>query len=185
MANTIDINISTPREVNITGNWTWHDYYNVTYSWSNPPSYGVVLPTTIKKLKSGDVVAVDTKYTSNSTIDVINNGWTEGTISDTSRRWQSICYGNDKFVAVDSNTSYFAYSTDGINWTEGTISNTSRKWNSVCYGNGKYVAVADNSNTFAYSTDGINWTESTISDTSRRWESVCYGNGKYVAVTLP
>ena len=112
MANTIDINTSTPREVNITGKWTWHDYYNVTYSWSDPPSYGVVLPTTIKKLKSGDVVAVDKKYTSNSTIDAINNDWTEGTISGNYRDWVSVCYGNGKFVTV-ADSGYFAYSNLG------------------------------------------------------------------------
>ena len=70
-------------------------------------------------------------------------GWTEGTISSTSRPWLSICYGNGKFVAVDNNR-YFAYSSDGINWTEGTISDTSRKWYSVCYGNDKFVAVDNN-----------------------------------------
>ena len=107
--------------------------------------------------------------------------WTEGTISDTERSWESVCYGNGKFVAV-AYPNYFAYSTDGMNWTEGTISNTSRNWHSVCYGNGKFVAVAYNSNYFAYSTDGINWTEGTISSTSRKWSSVCYGNGKFVAV---
>ena len=182
MANTIDINTSTPREVNITGKWTWHDYYNVTYSWTDPPSYGVVLPTTIKKLKSGDVVAVDTKYTSNSTIDAINNDWTRGTISNTSRFWWSVCYGNGKYVAIANESNYFAYSTDGINWTESTISSTSRKWWSVCYGNGKFVAVTYQSNYFAYSTDGITWTEGTISDANRQWRSVCYGNGKFVAI---
>ena len=110
--------------------------------------------------------------------------WTKGsTISDTSRNWCSVCYGNDKFVAVAyDNSNYFAYSTDGINWTEGTISSTSRRWRSVCYGNDKFVAVAYDTNYFAYSTDGINWTEGTISSTSRRWRSVCYGNDKFVAV---
>ena len=116
----------------------------------------------------------------------------------------SVCYGNDKFVAVDS-SNYFAYSTDGMNWTEGTISSsTGRKWSSVCYGNGKFVTIDSSSisSYFAYSTDGItwtegmisdiilggisndgiNWTESTISSTSRKWVSVCYGNGKYIAV---
>ena len=110
--------------------------------------------------------------------------WTKGsTISDTSRNWCSVCYGNDKFVAVAyDNSNYFAYSTDGINWTEGTISSTSRKWFSVCYGNDKFVTVANDTNYFAYSTDGINWTEGTISSTKRYWFSVCYGNDKYVAV---
>ena len=95
--------------------------------------------------------------------------------------WYSVCYGNDKFVAV-ANSNYFAYSTDGINWTEGTISGTSRRWSSVCYGNDKFVTVGNDTNYFAYSTDGINWTEGTISSTSRQWISVCYGNDKFVAV---
>ena len=111
-----------------------------------------------------------------------SNGWIEGTISSTSRSWQSVCCGNDKFVAVAYNSSYFAYSTDGITWTEGTISDTSRKWYSVCYGNGKFVTVARDTNYFAYSTDGMNWMEGTISNTSRKWTSVCYGNGKFVTV---
>ena len=108
--------------------------------------------------------------------------WIEGTISSTNRLWYSVCYGNDKFVAVASGTNYFAYSTDGINWTEGTISDTSRNWQSVCYGNDKYIAVTYNSNYFAYSTDGIHWTEGTISSTNRNWYSVCYGNDKFVTV---
>ena len=65
-----------------------------------------------------------------------------GNISSTSRNWQSVCYGNGKFVAVAYHSNYFAYSTDGITWTESTISNTSRYWYSVCYGNDKFVAVA-------------------------------------------
>ncbi len=108
------------------------------------------------------------------------NEWTEGTISDTNRDWYSVCYGNDKFVAVASNTNVFAYSTDGITWKEGNLP-VNAEWSSICYGNGKFVAVGS-SNVFAYSTDGINWTNSVISDTSRSWYSVCYGNGKYVAV---
>ena len=108
--------------------------------------------------------------------------WNFILIGDTSRDWNSICYGNDKFITVAYNSNYFAYSTDGINWTESTISDTSREWSSVCYGNDKFVAVADNTNYFAYSTDGIHWTEGTISSNSRSWYSVCYGNDKFVAV---
>ena len=111
-----------------------------------------------------------------------SDGWTEGTISNTSRDWSSVCYGNDKFVTVAYNSNYFAYSTDGMNWTESTNGITSRIWQSVCYGNGKFVAVAQNTNYFAYSTDGITWTEGTISSTSRIWQSVCYGNDKFVTV---
>ena len=108
--------------------------------------------------------------------------WTETFVSDTSRGWGSVCYGDGKFVAVASK-SYFAYSMDGITWTEGKISDTSRNWESVCYGNGKFVAVSYQYNYFAYSTDGINWIETNNGLTSRRrWQSVCYGNDKFVAV---
>ena len=148
MANIIDINTSTPREVNITGKWTWHDYYKVEYTWTDAPD-GVVLPETATKLRNGDTVAVDDSY------DV---KWHEMMISDTDRAWKSVCYGNGMFVAVADSTNYFAYSTDGINWTESTISDTSRQWQSVCYGNGKFVTITGNSYNkyFAYSADGIN-----------------------------
>ena len=108
--------------------------------------------------------------------------WTEGTMPS-SQRWQSVCYGNGKFVAVSgSNTNLsniMAYSTDGISWTEGNMP-SSQSWHSVCYGNGKFVAVADNPNVMAYSTDGISWTQGKMPSVG--WSSVCYGNGKYVAV---
>ena len=106
--------------------------------------------------------------------------WTTGNISNTSRRWRAVCYGDEKYVAVTNNSNYFAYSTDGINWTEGTISDTNQAWYSICYGNDKFVIVG--SNCLAYSSDGINWTEGTISSTSRQWDSVCYGNGVFMTV---
>ncbi|MBQ0141295.1 MAG: hypothetical protein KBT06_00595 [Prevotellaceae bacterium] len=62
--------------------------------------------------------------------------------------WSSVCYGDEKYVAVSSSNAA-AYSEDGINWTETTMP-SSTSWTSVCYGNGKYVAVA-NSNAAAYS----------------------------------
>ena len=101
-----------------------------------------------------------------------------------SQRWQSVCYGNGKFVAVASYTTTMAYSTDGINWTQGNMP-SSKSWNSVCYGNGKYVAVANTFNStdiMAYSTDGISWTQGTLP--SRAWYSVCYGNDKYVVISF-
>ena len=105
----------------------------------------------------------------------------------TNSSWHSVCYGNDKFVAIAYNSNIAAYSTDGIHWTQ-TILPTSTKWNSVCYGDGKFVAVTDNTSIAAYSTNGINWTQTTMPG-SRRWLSVCYGGGKFVAVcfnsTLP
>ena len=72
--------------------------------------------------------------------------------------WSSVCYGNDKFVAVVGTTetpdtsNVVAYSTDGVNWSSGRLP-ASRKWTSVCYGDGKFVAVAYNSNVPAYLKD--------------------------------
>ena len=108
--------------------------------------------------------------------------WHEGTLSNTTRYWYSICYGNNMFVAIAAGDNTFAYSIDGINWTEGTISDTKRDWHTVCYGNGKYVIIACDSNIFAYSIDGITWHETTVSDTPRYWYHGCYGDGKFVAV---
>ena len=113
--------------------------------------------------------------------------WSFKKISNTARNWYSVCYGNDKFVAVAYNDTTFAYSSDGITWTEGTISDTGRHWCSVCYGKDKFVVISGSANPstiFAYSSDGITWTEGTISDTGRNWNSVCYGNDKFVVISM-
>ena len=97
-----------------------------------------------------------------------------------SQYWNTVCYGNDKFVAIANNTTTMAYSTDGISWTEGTLP-ISQYWSSVCYGNGKYVAITY-SIIMAYSTDGIDWTQGNM-PSRQNWGIVCYGNGKFVAIT--
>ena len=106
--------------------------------------------------------------------------WTTSTMSS-STDWQSVTYGDGKFVAVANNLSNeTAYSTDGINWTASTLPSIA-SWMSVTYGDGKFVAVARGSDIAAYSTDGINWVASTM-PSSASWRSVTYGDGKFVAV---
>ena len=118
--------------------------------------------------------------------------WNDCTITTSKTNWNSVCYGNGKFVAVgysfvsNATETNFAYSTDGITWALG-IMPIKATYTSVCYGNGKFVAVTESANTLtAYSTDGINWTSSYIvSDVNNFGSSllsVCYGNGKFVAV---
>ena len=100
-----------------------------------------------------------------------------------SEYWKSVCYGNDKFVAVASGTA--AYSTNGTTtWARATIpTNGNGGWTSVCYGNGKFVGItSDGNNIAAYSTDGINWTQTTL-PASAYWTSVCYGSVTFVAMT--
>ena len=109
------------------------------------------------------------------TIELIKLGeWTAG--GGASGSFSSVCYGNDKFVAVDMIGATY-YSENGITWTAGSGAG-SDYLKGVCYGNDKFVAV-DN-NTAYYSKDGITWTAG--SGASGNFNSVCYGNDKFVAV---
>lgn len=99
-----------------------------------------------------------------------------------SQDWQSVTYGNNKFVAIAGSSNTAAYSEDGINWVATTMP-SSQPQDSATYGNGKFVAIAYGSNIAAYSEDGINWTETTM-PSSKNWKSVTYGNGKFVAVAV-
>ena len=110
--------------------------------------------------------------------EVGDEGWKEN-ILPVSSDWDSVTYGDGKFVAVADGSANGIYSLDGVTWTEFTLP-ASRNWYSVTYGGGKFVAVADGTYG-AYSTDGINWTEMTMPADSE-WESVIYGDGKFVAV---
>ena len=65
---TINITKDSPSNINISGVWTWHDYYTVSYSWSGAPD-GVSLPANVTRLKSGDVVSVDSSYSNTSEVD--------------------------------------------------------------------------------------------------------------------
>ena len=149
--------------------------FAVEYSWSGTIPSGVTLPNPTS-YASGTTVTVDTKYTSDSIVQELGE-WTQGTMPSISM-WESVCYGNGKFVAVFNSTG-FAYSTDGITWTKGNL--PTQIWYSVCYGNGKFIAVSQSSDVFVYSTDGITWTQGNM-PSSNNWASVCYGNGKFVAV---
>ena len=166
----------------VSGIWEWKNFYRYSYSWNASDYSGLTELVTLPSgdyVPTGSKVIVDKNYTNDSNIDIMN--WTQGTMSS-KQSWNSVCYGNGKFVAVcnDNTSNVFAYSTDGINWIKGTMP-SSQKWNSVCYGNNKFVAIGY-SNIFAYSTDGINWTQGTV-PSSQHWNSICYGNGKFVAIT--
>ena len=170
----------TPRVTEITGTWNWVDMVKYSYSW-NAPSYsdltGLVTLPTGGSAYAGETVSVDTKYNSDSKVEVLN--WTQGTLPS-SQKWNRITYGNGKFVAVAGGSYYdkYIYSTDGVTWTEGSMP-SSQAWNSVCYGNGKFVAAAYA--IFAYSTDGITWTKGTMP--SRQTYYICYSNDKFIAST--
>jgi hypothetical protein len=102
------------------------------------------------------------------------------------RSWSSIAYGNNKFVAVASNSNIGAISDDGFNWSTITLPTTS-SWKDVVYGNGMFMAVSDS--IVIVSNDGINWTtvSSPISvpvadflSTPRTITNVVYGSGLFL-----
>jgi hypothetical protein len=78
--------------------------------------------------------------------------------------WQSIAYGNNRWVAV-GHRGLITTSTDGINWaTPQQVGGNHYFWNDIGYGY-LWIAVghhqsSDNSfgHIIATSTDGINWT---------------------------
>ena len=92
--------------------------------------------------------------------------------------WNSIIYGNGKFIMVGNNVQ--AYSSDnGLTWNY-VSSPLSGTWNAVAFGNGTFVMVGNNVQ--AYSSDnGLTWTY-VSSPTSGTWNAVTYGNGAFVMV---
>ena len=94
-------------------------------------------------------------------------------------KWQDVCYGKDKFVAVSmiSSIAPAAYSSDGITWT--VISDV-YGGESICYGKDKFVIVSDQKNIY-YSLDGISWVACDSTDAGAR--KVCYGKDKFIALS--
>ena len=178
----------SPRVTEITGTWNWVDMVKYSYSW-NAPSYsdltGLVTLPTGGNAYAGDTVSVDTKYNSDSKVEVLN--WNYANIS--AYRWGNICYGNGKFIVIQTHTSdnsdntynNYAYSTDGINWIESTLP-VSKKWKYIYYLNNKFIITGLGTGAILYSTDGINWIESVVRFSENSEVYLCYGNGKYISV---
>ena len=103
------------------------------------------------------------------------DSWTEGTMPENAR-WQSIAYGNGKFIAIA--TSLAAISTDGINWS--VIESNISGMKNIAFGNGMFVITPSAGTTGYFSTDGITWGEMTMPE-SAEWQALTYGNGKFVS----
>lgn len=103
-----------------------------------------------------------------------------------SHYWNSLTYGNGKYLFVGNN-GYITTSTDLDNWTTPTKITDADIYD-VTFANGQFCAVgykttsADKPYTgfIATSKDGINW-DKKDKDTYG-WKSVTYGNGYFVAV---
>ena len=86
--------------------------------------------------------------------------WTAGT-GLASSNWNSVTWGNNRFVAVSATTgTVAAYSIDyGATWTASTLP-SSAAWSHIEYGQGVFLAVSDGTGA-ATSEDGIVWTART------------------------
>ena len=94
--------------------------------------------------------------------------WNQTTLPN-QRLWNSIAYGNGKYVAVAESSQFMAVSSDGINWSE--YYTLYGQWKSITYGNSKNIFVAITDGPIAgTSTDGISWTQRSISN--RSWYDI-------------
>ena len=113
----------------------------------------------------------------------IPGGWNAATVP--AQEWQSVTYGNGKFVAVSKSGNDLIYSLDGFNWTTTSVTYSSN-WFSVTYGNGYFVAVGLSGSTsqqVMYSSDGISWLNATSTE-ANPWRSVAvHSNNRFVAVS--
>ena len=135
------------------------------------------------------IIAGSERYTATSTDGIT---WTRNSnaLPAGDFDWVSLAYGNNRFVALDSNGNT-AYSLDGSSWTEVTgvtpvlpteDGSTAMRWHDMKYGQGVFLAVStvggglDAPTTLAASSeDGIVWTaRSTLID--KVWRSIVFGN---------
>ena len=106
--------------------------------------------------------------------------------------WESVAFGNDRFVAVASAdggagaSERVMWSLDGINWQLATAASTNQ-WNRVAYGrpsgSGLFVAVSvtGTANRVMTSPDGITWTTRSTTGLDSTWRAICWGPGLFVA----
>ena len=116
-----------------------------------------------------------------------------------SSAWSSVTWGNNKFVAVASNSNSGAYSFDGENWSAMTMESVDGSSTSVFqqvkYGQGLFMATAYQAAVEDYSfvvtsENGIDWTVRSIDtpagvvNSFSGWNALTFGNpqrtGKWV-----
>ena len=152
--------------------------FTVTYT----PSSGVGTSRAIVTVNSNDAdeVAYDFVVEGEKAYPFTNPVWTGRTAAE-ANPWNSIAFGNGRFVAVaDTGANRVMTSPNGVTWTARIAPLAS--WRSVAYGKGLFVAVANSdANRLMTSPDGITWTQRTP-PSGDAWAAVTYGNGLFVAV---
>ena len=157
---------------------TWSASTMPSGTWNNV-AYGLLDDQSTLQ-KTARFVAVASGTTSAYSANGIS--WTAfATALPTSATWTSVAFGNNRFVAIASDSTTVAISSDGERWdSTGTLPGTG--FVSITYGGGKFVAVEPgNTGAAAYSIDGgVTWTPVNM-PANVNWNSVAFGNNKFVA----
>ena len=104
------------------------------------------------------------------------------------RNWGPIAYGNNRFVAISTNSAYAQYTLDGgLNWTEVALP-AATDYSDIAYGQGMFVATRTGSSTYAYSNFGVVWATATAQISSASGiDAVTFGSNnatpRFFAVT--
>ncbi len=108
------------------------------------------------------------------------NGVTWSSHSAPEGQWQSVAYGDAKFVALSAVNSGLEEMTsgDGVHWI--AHAGPSGQWTGITYGAGRFLAVSV-SGQLVTSTNGINWVTTWVRS-QFLLNSVAYGNGRFIAV---
>jgi hypothetical protein len=97
-----------------------------------------------------------------------------------------IAYGNNYFMAIPSNGSVAAGSSDGLTWNSISLPSTVASWTDITFGNFYWTALgttSGGSSVVAYSnSNGLGWRTSSLPSTST-WSKIAYGNGTFVAIS--
>ena len=111
---------------------------------------------------------------------VSSNGSTWSEHSVPAESWQSVTYGNGRFVALSSvNASpHEMFSTNAVNWTP--VSGPTGAWTGLTFGAGRFVGVSSLGQLIT-STDGVHWAQTWV-HSKFHFTSVAYGNGRFIAV---
>ena len=95
-------------------------------------------------------------------------------------QWQSVAFGDSKFVALSASNegAHEMISRDGVHWS--ASAGPRGEWTGLTYGEGRFVAVSAEGQ-FITSTDGVHWI-ATWTRSQFLLNSVTFGNGRFVAV---